>query len=247
MEFTVAEQGIPEPDRGLRHSRILRKKKMKITTLLTIIPKNHLDDVTSPMLGGRQWENCWAPTQCTILQRGRTCITMQYFHIKVQICLQNCKGLGAVSKDSFLQQAIPLATHHLHWPWVCATIWHLVGLSWIQTPVWVIFAECWRPENCVVTVYQYYHLPFLCKTGKKSVQFAKGEIVRRWRQGWPQPNTQVTEICTLLAIIFTRTFTYYVLQHAISVNPVINMVYFLQGYNSWCSKAPPLIQSWYSF
>ena len=258
MEFTVAEQGIPERDRGLRHSRILRKKKMKITTLLTIIPKNHLDDVTSPMLGGRQWENCWAPTHCTILQRGRTCITMQYFHIKVQICLQNCKGLGAVSKDSFLQQAIPLeSSRHPPSP-LTLGLCNNLAFSWIEKgfTVWVIFAECWRPENCVVTVYQYYHLPFLCKTGKKSVQFAKGEIVRRWRQGRPQPNTQVTEICTLLAIIFTRTFTYYVfqhaiLQHAISVNPVINMVYrkkhFLQGYNSWCSKAPPLIQSWYSF
>ena len=132
MEFTVAEQGIPEPDRGLRHSRILRKKKMKITTLLTIIPKNHLDDVTSPMLGGRQWENCWAPTHCTILQRGRTCITMQYFHIKVQICLQNCKGLGAVSKDSFLQQAIPLeSSRHPPSPLTLGMCNNL-AFSWIE-------------------------------------------------------------------------------------------------------------------
>ena len=177
MEFTVAEQGIPERDRGLRHSRILRKKKMKITTLLTIIPKNHLDDVTSPMLGGRQWENCWAPTQCTILQRGRTCITMQYFHIKVQICLQNCKGLGAVSKDSFLQQAIPLATHHLHWPWVCATIWHLVGLSWIQTPRFGWYLPSVGGQRIVQWLFiNIIIFRFSAKLAKRASNLPKGKL-----------------------------------------------------------------------
>ena len=112
------------------------------------------------------------------------CITMQYFHIKVQICLQNCKGLGAVSKDSFLQQAIPLeSSRHPPSP-LTLGMCNNMAFSWIELDpnpkkgftVWVIFAECWRPENCVVTVYQYYHLPFLCKTGKKSVQFAKGKL-----------------------------------------------------------------------